>query len=290
MQSPILYPRRPISVYPKLRNRLTDFRVPFESEQVLAVLLATSEEAKHEALKRYAEMLDPLKAAKESMSIAPLAEELATVIGLLTPKPIFTLGQWYQRPENTPLVGLLASWSGPTSDHPFYISIDKQDYRLSEIEALVQQYQALDDSIRKKLCTPLSRLNQSRRQLEHNTIEAAAIDLGIAAESLLTQDRDRDAPISFLVRTRGTLLLGGTPGTRKQNYNALRDLYNLRSEVAHNGMIADRTAILSSEKTRRRFAEAAEQVRVGQRLCTELLIAVIQRGGFPDWDALMLGW
>src|SRR5271166_3368181 len=29
LQSPILYPKRPTSVYPKLRDRLTVFRVPF---------------------------------------------------------------------------------------------------------------------------------------------------------------------------------------------------------------------------------------------------------------------
>ncbi len=172
----------------------------------------------------------------------------------------------------------------------FYFSIDKQDYRVSEIQALVQKYQDLEDSTKKRLRTPLTRLNQGRRQLEHHSIEAAAIDLGIAAEALLTQDRDRDAPISFLLRTRGTLLLGGTPETRKQNYNALRDLYELRSEVAHNGMIADRRTIPSSEKTKRKFAEAAERAMVGQRVCTELVIAVIQAGRFPDWDALMLGW
>ena len=143
-------------------------------------------------------MMDPLKAVRESTSIASLAEELAPVIALPAPKPIFTIGQWCQRPESTPLAGLLHSWSGPTADHPFYFSIEKQEYQISEMEALVTQYQSLDDSTRQRLRTALTRLNQSRRYLEYHTVEAAAIDLGIAAEALLTQDRDPDAPISFL--------------------------------------------------------------------------------------------
>ena len=260
------------------------------AELTLSALISPSEEAKRDALEQLAQMMDPLKAVRESTSIASLAEELAPVIALLAPKPIFTIGQWYQRPESTPLAGLLHSWSGPTAEHPFYFSIEKQEYQISEMEALVSQYQSLDDSTRQRLRTALTRLNQSRRYLEYHTVEAAAIDLGIAAEALLTQDRDPDAPISFLLRARGTLLLGGTPEARKQNYKVLRDLYNLRSKVAHTGVIADRATIPFSEETRRKLREATEQVKVGQRVCIEMLTAIIQRGGFPDWDALMLGW
>ena len=74
-----------------------------------------------------AKTMDPLKAARESTSIYNSAEELSLVVALSTTRPIFPLGQWYQRPIDLPLVGTLGGYSGPTNDHPFYIAVDQQD-------------------------------------------------------------------------------------------------------------------------------------------------------------------
>jgi hypothetical protein len=234
--------------------------------------------------------MDPLKVARESTSIYNSAEELALVVALCAPRPIFPLGQWYQRPIDLPLVGTLGGYSGPTNDHPFYIAIDQQDYPVTEIEALVRRYRALDPNTRRRLRTPLSRLNQGRRQQAHHTVEAAAIDLGIAAEALLTQDRDPDAPISFTLRARGTLLLSGTPEERRRNYEALKDLYDLRSKVAHEGLIVDRANIPYSERDRIRLRKASTTVHSGETVCIALVRKIIETGQFPSWDALMFGW
>ena len=261
-----------------------------QSELVLSALMAPTDAGRQKAFTEMARTMDPLKAARESTSIYNSAEELATVVALCTDRPIFPLGQWYQRPIDLPLVGTLGGYSGPTNDHPFYIAIDQQDYPVAEIEALVQRYRALDPNTRRRLKTPLNRLNQGRRQQAHHTVEAAAIDLGIAAEALLTQDRDIDPSISFTLRARGTLLLGGTPVERRRTYEALKDLYELRSKVAHEGSIVDRTNIPHSERDRGRLGKASTTVRSGETVCIALIRKIIETGQFPSWDALLFGW
>jgi Apea-like HEPN len=57
-----------------------------------------------------------------------------------------------------------------------------------------------------------------------------ALDLGIAIESVLEVDQP---DVSYKVRQRGTLLLGGTSDEKKDTFEHLKELYKLRSKVAH---------------------------------------------------------
>lgn len=125
--------------------------------------------------------------------------------------------------------------------------------------------------------------------MAHQPIEAAAIDLGIAAEALLTRDRDHDAPISYLLRTRGALLLGGSADERRDHYMTLRDLYNLRSKVAHQGEIIDYTSTPHSTSAREKLEQSAEKLKRGEALCTRMIRQIIDTGSFPNWDELALG-
>jgi hypothetical protein len=260
-----------------------------ESRLTLALLLNPSEEGKRAAMEQLAAIMNSRMPTKGSNPAAELSEELSAAIALKTPKPIFTLGHWYQRPANIPLVGRLGGWSGPTNEHPFYTAVDQQDYAYGEIEELAYRFQTLDPQMRKRLRTPLLRLNQSRRNLEHHTVEDAAIDLGIALEAMLAFDRDHNAPVSYLLRLRGALLLGGNASERKQNLRALRDVYDLRSRVVHGGMIADLRDIAELPQVRKDLDAAREQVKVGHAMCMEIAAKVIEAGGFPDWDSLLLG-
>ncbi len=264
-------------------------RTERRSQLMLAAVMSPTQETKREAFDALAQMMDPVKAVRESTSIALFAQELSEVIALLVSKPIFALAQWYQRPPNTPLLGAVGAYGGPTNDHPFYLGIEQQDYPIDEIKDLVRQYLGLDQNIRKRLRTPLVRLNQGRRHLEHHSVEAAAVDLGIAAEALLTQDREHDAPISFVLRVRGSLMLGGTAAEKKKNYGILRDLYGLRSRVAHDGSIVDRDTLLLSQAAREDLRTATEQAKAGQGVCIALITSIIRQGSFPDWEQLMFG-
>ena len=209
------------------------------SELMLRMVMAPSATERQRAMQQLAELILMREEERLTDSIEILAIELADVVALQTPMPIIPVGHWFQRPEGLPLVGMLSSYSGPTNEHPLYNEVPSQDYAAHEIQVTVTQYLALPEKTRRQLRTPLRRLNQGRRQLQHHTVEAAAIELGIAAEALLTQDRDKDAPISFTLRARGTLLMGGAPDFRRRTYQTLRDLYDLRSTVAHEGFIVE---------------------------------------------------
>nr|SPS05179.1 protein of unknown function [Candidatus Nitrotoga fabula] len=260
-------------------------------ELILSALMNPGETGRQAAFAEATQkMMDgPFKMERKSTSIYNSAEELAMVVALCTDRPIFPLGCWYQRPDiDLPLVGTICGYTGPTNDKPFYIAIDQQDYPVNEIEDLVRRYQLLDLNTRKRLKTPLSRLNQGRRQRVHHSLEAAAIDFGIAVEALLTQDRDQDAPISYLLRLRGTLLLKGTPEEKRYNYNVLKDLYKLRSKVAHGELIIDRTSIPRSEKDQDRIHKSSNTVCLGEQVCIKLIRKIIEEGQYPNWDKLML--
>lgn len=223
------------------------------------------------------------------VSVRDEAEDWLAVMALRCPNPIFALGQWYQRPSHLPVVGGLGGFGWPKNEHPFSYPIKKQDYDFAEIASLVDKYQKLAIDAKKRMRTPLARLNNARMQLDHRSLDAAAMDLGMAAEALLTYDRDNDAPLSYLLRVRGTLLIGGSADERRRNYRILRDIYNLRSKVAHEGALAAPLTIQSSAPERRRHDELKSLLREGVSLCQSMLLRIIERGGFPKWDDLLLG-
>ena len=264
-------------------------RSRLQSDLMLRVVTSPSEADRQSAMRQLAELMPTQLEEGLIDSIGSLANELADVIALFTPKPLIPVGHWYQRPEYLPLVGLLGGYSGPTNEHPLYLEIPPQEYATSEIQDTVRRYQALPEKTRRQLRTPLRRLNQGRRQLQHHTVEAAAIELGIAAEALLTQDREKDAPISFTLRARGTLLVGGSPEVRRRTYQTLRDLYDLRSTVAHEGFIVEHQDRRPSRKDQERMKKARDTADAGQALCTAMIRKVIELGEIPPWDSLLLG-
>ena len=259
------------------------------SDLILQAVTAPSEAERQRAMRQLAEMMPTQVEEGPNESISSLASELADVLALFTPKPVIPVGHWYQRPEALPLVGMIGAYGGPTNEHPLYIDIPPQDYPTADIQTTVSRYLALPEKTRRQLRTPLRRLNQGRRQLQHHTVEAAAIELGIAAEALLTQDREKDAPISFTLRARGTLLVGGTTEARRATYRTLRDLYDLRSTVAHDGFIVEHQDRRPTKKDQERLKKARETADAGQALCTVMIKKVIELGEIPDWDNLLLG-
>jgi hypothetical protein len=139
------------------------------------------------------------------------------------------------------------------------------------VRELVEKYLDLGAHLKKKLAVPIQRLNQALKRLD---MVDRAIELGVALEALLVDDRDHDAPISYLLRIRGSWLAGGTLEERKENYKLLRDAYDLRSRAVHSGNISK--------------PGADEVLREGSALCANLIRSVIQRGHVPRWDDLIL--
>lgn len=143
----------------------------------------------------------------------------------------------------------------------------------------------LDQKTRSELRVPLDRLNQSRRH--HNETEKA-IDLGIALEALLLNDRERDDSIALPFRLRGAWLLGqgSTPRERKELLDIFNDLYDCRSKAVHKGTLKSGSAKYKSGKT------PIEILNIGDELCVKIIEAIITNGGFHnsnEWNELLMG-
>jgi hypothetical protein len=141
-------------------------------KRLLAVVMPIIQgaEAPPEAMQQLAADMgrERLEEMRQDTSIASLAEELSLVVALCIDHPIFPVGQAYQLSEDLPLVGSPAGYGGPTNDLPFNLPVDAQDYPLQEIEALVRSYFRLGQEVRRRLKTPLRRLNTGRKEILMN--------------------------------------------------------------------------------------------------------------------------
>ena len=106
----------------------------------------------------------------------------------------------------------------------------------------------------------------------------AAIDLGIALETLYVSDLPRDATIGFTLRVRASRYLSTGKTERKQVFRALRQLYKLRSRAAHTGEIP---VVVDG-------IPASEVLGECSRLAAQTISRFV-RYGEPDWTDVVLG-
>ena len=215
--------------------------------------------------------------------------EVAQCLVLVDDSPVSVILSWYQ-PDDTPLFGGAQGGGISALEHIYRFGVTAKDFDQDSVKSLLSNYFRLDKATRDWLRVPLTRLNSSMVQTRTNKVNDAAIDLGIAMEALLTKERDHDAPISYLLRLRGTLLLGGNPDIRRQNYYRIRELYTLRSKAAHGESIAEVIKVPLGSNRGKRNVSAPELLREGTSLCANMIRQIIQRGEIPDWEATVIGW
>jgi hypothetical protein len=235
----------------------------------------------------------PTSAEREDAEANILREhmlEIARCLVLVEKSPVDPVLVWYQTDETTPLVGgpLGAQGWGFRWAHTFQTPRKPQVLDETSVRALINGYFALDETTRAQLGVVLTRLNSS--MMGDNEDEDKAIDLGIAMEALLGKGLSTDVPISYSLRLRGTLLLGGTSETRKENYYRLKELYDLRSRAAHGNKLGPRTSVKLGPDRNKEPVNTREFLDQGTRVCADMVRKIIERGGMPDWEALTLGW
>jgi Apea-like HEPN len=131
------------------------------------------------------------------------------------------------------------------------------------------------DARTRVLHVPLDRLNRALMPPLGNFVDRA-IDLGIALEALLLHDYSGHTELSYRLRLRGALLLGGDLAARRSTKKLLNDIYGIRGKAVHTGTISERQQDLD------RFKE-------GISACGRLINIVIEKGGEIDFDELELG-
>jgi hypothetical protein len=156
--------------------------------------------------------------------------------------------------------------------------IDPVNYDATYARSIVERFLSFSESERQRLYIPLSRLNTALRSTDNaNT----ALDLGIAIESLL---RVEQGDISYKVRQRGTLLLDGNSDEKRNTFEHLRKLYDLRSKVAHGNTLA------STVPVNGRAIPTDQFLKECCIICARMIRKVIESGFVSDWDGMLLGW
>jgi Apea-like HEPN len=205
-------------------------------------------------------------------------KEIVKCLCLINDRPVCELASWYECPLSTPIIGGVPGWGGQAVEHTFQFLIDPVNYDEISARSIVERFLNFTDSERQRLYIPLSRLNTALRSTDNAD---KALDLGIAIESLLGAGQD---DISYKVRQRGTLLLGGTSNEKHTTFEHLKKLYALRSKVAHG-------STLSSTVTVNGRAIPTDQfLKECCIICARMIRKVIESGFVSDWDGLLIGW
>lgn len=102
-----------------------------------------------------------------------------------------------------------------------------------------------------------------------------ALELGIAVEIALMHDQGSDnSEITHKIGNRAAWLLGRESSEREAIFGEMKALYRARSQAVHRGKLSSSSPI---------------DLTAADRLVTRALIAILERGGFPDWNSLTMG-
>lgn len=223
----------------------------------------------------------PFEPSVDVNSLHQTMDEITRCLTVLGPSAPQILAVWSQYGGDIPLHFRAISFShslgdiDPSIDHRHEPRAGKAS--TEQIKEIIPAYLHLDSDMRAKLRVPLDRLNAAMRRSD--TVDRA-IELGIALEALLGDNLGTLDSISSAVRIRGTWLHGGSGEQRKDAYDLLRKIYNLRSAAVHQGRLKDR----------KKASESSEDVLWrGIELCASLIRSMIALRSWPCWDDLILG-
>lgn len=143
-----------------------------------------------------------------------------------------------------------------------------------KIGLLFSAYIGLQNSKKQRFRRALDRLSQAKRR---HSLDDKVLDLGITLEMLLLCDNSSKEQLSQSFRLRGAWLLGEIKDRRLEIYATLKDFYSYRSEVAHLGMLSEK----SREKVRQSISTLEEIV---EEALQKMLLS-----GDPEWEKVLLG-
>ena len=164
--------------------------------------------------------------------------------------------------------------------HQFRNSAAAEENDIEKAKCLYEKLVNLDSDDRTKLELAIRRWIKSKTSGEYL---AKIIDLGIALEVLYLSDVGENRELSFRLRLRAAWHLGRDEEDRKKLLKRFGEIYNCRSNAVHNGELGRTVKSGGNQIPTRDFIEKS------QDLCRKSIMKVINDGGFPDWDSLILG-
>ncbi|VWC41814.1 hypothetical protein BLA23254_07028 [Burkholderia lata] len=143
----------------------------------------------------------------------------------------------------------------------------------TEAVEIVNAYLNLDDPTKGKVRLALQRLNQAQRR---RSVGDRALELAIAFEALLGQGTTE---MTHKITVRSTRLFGGDAEERKRNVALMKEMYQIRSTLVHEGKDATGTKKILNAKIP---VDAIIDEAVLK--CVELIKTIIRRGSIPEWS------
>jgi hypothetical protein len=181
-------------------------------------------------------------------------------------------------------------FAGRGFSHEMYdfIPYAKTNFPVEEslsVEELIRGYIRLDNYSRERISRALYRLGQSKMHLSD---DEKFLDLGIALEMVLldSENSKKEMPdqLGLTFRLRGSWLISDSAEERVEVMKALRDIYSLRSQVAHGGI----SPTLAKMDKRSRKEALERNFKIAERIFRQIL-----RSGLPSqevWSKLILGF
>jgi hypothetical protein len=160
-------------------------------------------------------------------------------------------------------------------EHCFGFPAPKQVVDEEALRLFIRNYLTFEHMQRQRLDLAIDRLSTAYRTTD---MQNKAIELGIVLEVLLWQDGDQNDNLSFRIRQRGCILLGGSSDERRKTHGMLGKVYSLRSKAVHGNILFDETRDLD------------RIINEGLRICTSAAREIILVKKFPDWNLIVCGF
>ena len=112
----------------------------------------------------------------------------------------------------------------------------------------------------------------------HDLVDRA-VDLGMCAESILTQSESSEQ-LSLQVRLLGAKLSSDDYKEREENYNYLKAFYNIRSSAVHNAKVKDVVKVRNVGKE----VPSRDVLDKASRILSSSILKVIDLGGLNDFE------
>jgi hypothetical protein len=206
---------------------------------------------------------------------------LATIASLLTlvgPSSPFVTTAYTELEDDELLKGRVGvGWQSGIEETRVVENVAVSAEDIAALAPVIRSYTSLPPGIRQKLQVPLHRLNEAVR---HRGAVDRALDLGIALESLLLSGQRSKDQLALQFRLRGAWLLGNNGPERTHLHGVFQRLYEYRSAAAHTGVV---------EPKKTTPEQVSATLQEGLRLCAAGIRKVIEHGGPPAWDELLVG-
>lgn len=166
---------------------------------------------------------------------------------------------------------LFVTGEGNQMDRPFaahpLVSFPVEAVAVARAYAALERFREIES-----LARAIDRLGRAR--LAASSVDRA-LELGIAAEIALMHDHSpANTEITHKIGSRAAWLLGQDAAERETIFADMKKLYQARSQAAHSGTLSSRVAV---------------DLDAADGLVARALLAILERGAFPDWTRLTLG-